>query len=369
MKALVMGGGKMGLAIAYDMARSGADVQVGDVNKDCMKNMPMLSGMAEFVHVDAGDARQVEDAMRGKDVVISALPYDFNYGMAKMAIKCGANFCDLGGNIDIVEKELLLDEKARGAGLAVIPDCGLAPGTTNVLSSYLIEKADAEEMHIRVGGLPQNPEPPLGYAIVFSVHGLVNEYVEKARIIRNGRVEEVDSLTGIESISFDEYGFGELEAFYTSGGTSTLPKTFLGRVKELDYKTIRYRGHCEKIKFLKDMGFFEDDARRFTEKIMERALGGGKSVRDVVLARLAAIGSAGNLSIDVVDRYDEKNGISSMMRTTGFPTSIIAQMVVNGDIEAKGAMPPEACVPPEKFIGELKKRGIAVTEKSNVSDG
>ena len=384
MDALVLGGGRMGLAIAYDMAKSGADVQLGDVNERCMEKLPVISDMVEFLRIDASDVGQAGEAMRGKDVVISALPYDFNYGMAKMAIGHGANFCDLGGNIDIVERELSLDGKAREAGVAVIPDCGLAPGTTNVIASHLIEKTDASEMHIRVGGLPQKPKPPLGYALVFSVHGLINEYIEKARIIRGGEVAEVESLTGIESISFDRYGFGELEAFYTSGGTSTLPETFRGRIDELDYKTIRYRGHCDKIRFLKDMGFFEGDNRRFTERIMEKALGGAAGgggegggggasggngmagdVRDVVLARWTAAGGGSGsdtVSMDMVDYYDEKEHISSMMRTTGFPTSIIARMIVNGDIEEKGVMPPERCVPPGKFISELGKRNINIRE-------
>ena len=102
-----------------------------------------------------------------------------------------------------------------------------------------------DELHIRVGGLPQNPRPPLDYQIVFSVEGLINEYVERARVIRGGELVEVESMTELESLDFPE-PFGRMEAFQTSGGTSTLPETFLGKVRDLDYKTIRYPGHCER---------------------------------------------------------------------------------------------------------------------------
>ncbi len=357
MNMLVLGGGKMGLAIAHDLVKNGAEVQIGDVDKGCIKNMPRLLDKVEFVHIDASNAHQVEDAMKKKDAVISALPYDFNYSMAKTAVKCKANFCDLGGNIEIVERELSLHEKAMEAGVTIIPDCGLAPGTTNILAAHLIKKADAREMHIRVGGIPLNPEPPLNYALVFSVHGLINEYVEKAKIIRKGKLAEVESLTGLEDISFPE--FGRLEAFYTSGGTSTLSQTFLGKLDELDYKTIRYAGHCDKIRFLRDMGFFDGKARSFTEKTLERAL--NKKTEDVVLARLTALGKD-TVSMDMID-YCDGEGISAMMRTTGFPTSIIAQMIVNGDTGEGGALPPEKCVPPGKFMHELQKRNIMLREK------
>lgn len=355
MKALVLGGGKMGRAIAYDLVKSGAEVQIGDVNVEHIRSSYLLD-KADIVKVDANNASEVEQAMKKKDVVVSALPYDFNYKMAKTAIKCNTNFCDLGGNTDVVEKELSLHEVAKKAGVTIIPDCGLAPGMTNVIASYLIKKANAKEMHIRVGGLPQNPEPPLNYALVFSVHGLINEYIEKAKIIKNGKVVEVESLTGLEDISFSE--FEELEAFYTSGGTSTLPETFHGVLNELDYKTIRYKGHCEKIKFLKDMGFFDDRYRQFTEEVMEKAL--NKKGDDMVLARWIASGEH-SIVADIVDYCD--GDISAMMRTTGFPTSIIAQMIVNGDIEKRGALPPERCVPPEKFIKELEKRNIIIKER------
>src|SRR6185436_14645703 len=146
------------------------------------------------------------------------------------------------------------DAEARAAGINIIPDCGLAPGMVAVLVAHGASKFETlDEVHIRVGGLPQDPKPPLDYQLVFSVEGLINEYIEPARVIRDGRITTVESMTEVESLDFPA-PFGTMEAFQTSGGTSTLVETYLGNVRELDYKTIRYPGHCEKFKTMIDLG-------------------------------------------------------------------------------------------------------------------
>ncbi|KAA0004017.1 MAG: hypothetical protein FE044_00795 [Thermoplasmata archaeon] len=332
---LVIGAGKIGVAIQHDLIKNGIEARICDVFE---KELP------NFFVMDARDTNALIKEMKGEDVVISALPYDFNYKIAKIAIKTKTNFIDLGGNSRIVEKELALHEEAREAGITIIPDCGLAPGMSNVVAHHLWEQG-AREIHIRVGGLPVNPKPPLNYALVFSIHGLINEYVEDAIIVRNGEITRVESLTGLEEIEIEGRKF---EAFYTHGGTSTLPKTLHG-VKELDYKTIRYKGHCEKILLLKQLGFFDDDARKFSEKILEKAL--PKNERDFVIAKIYSE----NMEAFLIDYHD---GIfSAMQRTTAFPTAIIAKMVADGKIE-KGAYPPEIAINFDEFINELRKRNI-----------
>ncbi|MEM2935288.1 MAG: saccharopine dehydrogenase C-terminal domain-containing protein [Candidatus Thermoplasmatota archaeon] len=335
--ALVFGAGKMGRAIAYDLMKQGIDVRICDIKDAKLEN---------FFKLDARKKENVEREMKKEDVAISALPYDFNYKLAKIAIKTKTNFLDLGGNSDIVRKELMLDEKAKKAGISIIPDCGLAPGMTNIIAYHIWE--NAKEMHIRVGGLPQQPKGVLKYSLFFSVHGLLNEYIEDSIIIRNGSVCKVKSLTGIEKIYFK--GFKSLEAFFTHGGTSTLLETMKG-VRNLDYKTIRYAGHAEKIKILKELGFFEKDSRKFTEKILEKNL--SKDEKDVVLARIYSEKRAAEL----IDYYDEKENFSAMARTTGFPTSIIAKMIIEGEVE-KGAKPPEFAIDGNKFLKELNRRKI-----------
>jgi len=213
----------------------------------------------------------------------------------------------------------------------------------------------------------------LNYQLVFSVEGLINEYVEVARVIRDGKITEVESMTEIESLSFD--GFPPLEAFQTSGGTSTLPDTFLGKIRELDYKTIRYAGHCEKFKTMIDLGlcsseeivadFAKVTPRKVFGELLQKHLPADGP--DYVLVRLDFVGKKDGetkrLRYDIVDKQDESTGMSAMMRTTAFPASIIAQMMARGDVLMRGATPQEKAIDAEKFVAELAKRNIGISEK------
>jgi lysine 6-dehydrogenase len=311
--------------------------------------------------------------MRGHGSVISCVNYWYNVELSKAAIAAGANFCDLGGNNYIVDEQLALDEEARRAGINIIPDCGLAPGMVSILAMHGAQRFDEiEEIHIRVGGLPQNPKPPLDYQLVFSVEGLINEYVEVARVIRAGQITEVDSMTEIESLAFDD--FPPLEAFQTSGGTSTLPETFLGKIRDLDYKTIRYAGHCEKFKTMIDLGLCSSEEipvdfqkvtpRKVLGELLTKNLPADEP--DYVLVRLEFVGKANGetkrLRYDIVDRQDEETGLSAMMRTTAFPASIIAQMMASGDVLMRGATPQEKAIDAEKFVAELERRNIVIKQ-------
>jgi lysine 6-dehydrogenase len=230
---------------------------------------------------------------------------------------------------------------------------------------------EVSEIHIRVGGLPQDPKTSLKYQLVFSVEGLINEYVEKARVIRSGEIIEVESMTEVESLSFE--AFTPLEAFQTSGGTSTLPDTFLGKVDALDYKTIRYAGHCGKFKTMIDLGLCSSEdvevdgqkvkPRRVLGELLQKHLPADEP--DYVLVRLDFVGSrsgeTAQLRYDIVDKYDADTGLSAMMRTTAFPASIIAQMMAGGDVLTRGATPQEKAIDPEKFVAELERRNINIT--------
>ena len=340
--------------------------------------------VAATVGTDRIDARQVDasnyadivELFRGHDSVISCVNYWYNVSLSKAAIEVGANFCDLGGNNYIVDEQLALDAEAKAAGINIIPDCGLAPGMVSILAMHGAARFDSvEEIHIRVGGLPQDPQPPLNYQLVFSVEGLINEYLEVARVIRDGKITEVDSMTEIESLSFD--GFPPLEAFQTSGGTSTLPDTFLGNIRELDYKTIRYAGHCEKFKTMMDLGLCSSEEimvdfqkvkprKVFGELLQQHLPADGP---DYVLVRLEFSGTPKTedqkpktLRYDIVDKQDEATGMSAMMRTTAFPASIIAQMMASGDVISRGATPQEKAIDPTRFVAELERRNIQIAQ-------
>lgn len=368
----------MGLGAAFDLAHNSdcESVTVADVDVERARAVVATVGSEKLraAEIDVANQEDVVRLMRGHDAAISCVVYHHNLRLARAAIEARTNFCDLGGNNAVVQSELALDEEARRAGINIIPDCGLAPGMVSVLAAHGASRFEnLEELHIRVGGLPQNPRPPLNYQIVFSVEGLINEYVERARVIRNHTIVEVDSMTEIERVRFPA-PYEEMEAFQTSGGTSTLPETFLGRVRELDYKTIRYPGHCEKFKLLIDLGLAASEEmevegarvrpRRVLGEMLLRHLPADEP--DVVLILLEFRGTrAGQseteiLRYQIIDRFDERTGLSAMQRTTAFPASIIAQMMARGEITEKGAIPQERCVPTESFMAALDARNIKV---------
>lgn len=377
MKILVLGAGRMGHGAAFDLVHNSPDVAsvtVADFHLDKAEAVAKaVGGNIVAKQIDASNYEDIVALFRGHDSVISCVNYWYNVSLSKAAIEVGANFCDLGGNNYIVDEQLALDEQAKAAGVNIIPDCGLAPGMVSILAMHAASKFETvDEIHIRVGGLPQDPQPPLNYQLVFSVEGLINEYIEVARVIRDGKITEVESMTEIESLEFD--GFPPLEAFQTSGGTSTLPDTFLGKIKELDYKTIRYAGHCEKFKTMIDLGLcssepivadFQNVVPRkvFGELLQEHLPADGP---DYVLVRVEVVGTRASLPArlryDIVDKQDESTGMSAMMRTTAFPASIIAQMMARGDVNLRGATPQEKAIDAEKFVQELDRRKISITE-------
>ena len=199
--------------------------------------------------------------MRGHDGVLSAVPYFFNLELAKAAMQRGATSPISAATTRWSSRNLRWHDQAQAAGVAIAPDCGLSPGMASILGGELLRRigGKADALKIYVGGLPQNPRPPFNYQLVFSVEGLINEYSEPAKILRDGKLLTVEPLTEVESFHMD--GFPELEAFHTSGGTSTLPETFQGQVGECFEKTLRYPGHVRMLRSLYDLGLFSSVKR------------------------------------------------------------------------------------------------------------
>ena len=377
MKALVIGAGMMGGTLAYDLAHSEGveNVILADVNEGRARTVAhTIGGTVEARAIDVNYYDDVIELMSNVDVTIGATTYTHNTMLTKAAIEAKTHFCDLGGNMAVVDRQLAMDAQAKKANVCILPNCGLAPGLACVIAAGGAKQFErVNEIHIRVGGLPQHPQPPLNYQLVFSAEGLINEYIEPAEVIYNGEVKHVESMIDLEELEFPA-PFGKLEAFNTSGGVSTLTRMFKGKIKKLDYKTIRYKGHCEKFKTLLDLGFASAEpiavgnsvrtARELFEELLRRKLPANGP--DVVLMRITISGMIGNskktLAYEMIDYYDEKLKMTSMMRTTAFPTSIIAQMVAKGIITARGIVPPEQCVPFEPFMAELKKRNIQIKE-------
>ena len=380
MKLLVLGAGLQGGAAAFDLLRRSDIERVGVVDQDSerIERLRLRLGDRRLaMHaVDVADSDRVADVMQEYDACLSAVPYWFNVELTRAAIAAGIHFCDLGGNNAVVGEQLAQDAAAQDAGVTVVPDCGLAPGMANVLAAHAMRKLDdTAALRIRVGGLPLHPRPPHDYQLVFAVEGLINEYVERCIVVRDGVKLSVEPLTEIESIEFPE-PFGTLEAFHTSGGLSTLARTFAGKVRDMDYKTIRYPGHAIRMRALYDLGLFDtrpvaldDDVavqpRALTAHLMRQRLTGDGP--DVVLVRVTAIGTKHGgrrrIEYEIVDHRDPNHGITAMMRCTAYPASIVLQMLASGRIVTRGVVVQERAVPPEEFIAELGQRGIRVVEK------
>ena len=376
MKIILIGAGMQAQAIAYNLSSREEVDEIIVADRDLSRAERIAKRLRDTRIVprklDVSAVRAVREAMDGCSVAISAVPYFFNLNLAEAAVESGVSFCDLGGNNTIVAGELALDAQAKEAGVTIIPDCGLAPGLVNILASAAVEDLDtAESVSIRVGGLPQHPRPPLGYQIVFSPHGLINEYMEPSTVLRNGEIVTVPSLTEREEISFS-HPYEQLEAFHTSGGSSTLPQTLHGRVSNLEYKTIRYPGHLDRVKAMADLGFFDNDPqeidgidvipREVAVHLLREHLSFDEP--DVILLRVSARGTiAGEqreIRYEMIDNYDQSTGLSAMMRTTGFPIAQVAFMIANGAITARGAIPQEKCVPTQPFLSGLLEHGLRI---------
>jgi len=378
-RVLVLGCGKMGSAIAMDMAQSDevSKVVLGDFNEKKTEQLAarLESDKVSGQRVDVMDQQATKKLMKNVDIVVNALPYEISFLAGKTAVEAGVHLVDLSYE----EQHWKLDTPAKEAGVTLVPDCGVAPGLANVLAGYGVSLMDeAEEIHILCGGIPQKPVPPLGYRIVFSTQGLVDMYCEKARIVMNGKIVEVDTLSGLEKVEFP--GVGELEAFYTDG-LSTLLRTMKGKVKNMDEKTARWPGHAEKIRAFRDTGFFStepiqvDDVKIIPRKVAVSIL--DKTIRlggeeDVTVLRVDVTGKKDGNKVEhsfvMVDFFDKQRRVTSMARTTGYTASIVGRMVARGDIKERGVVPPEIALVGKfkRFTSELADRGIRVQEISRV---
>lgn len=377
MKFLVLGAGAMGSAAAYDLARGdGVDlVVVADADgarAEAVAESSRSKGSAPLqgIGLDAGDPAAVARAMKGIDGVLSAVPYFYNLRLAEAAIEAGAHFCDLGGNNTVVAQTLGLDARAKARKVSLVPDCGLAPGMVSVWVKDHFERLDkTESVKIRVGGLPVKPTGALNYMRVFSVHGLINEYIEPVVAIRKGKIVTLEPLVDREELTFPA-PFGKLEAFTTSGGTSTLPETYRGKIRDLDYKTIRYPHHGVVFRSMYELGFFASEPvevdgvriapRKLATALLEKNL--PSRGKDAVLVRVESVGKKGGKTLRIRDQlvaYENKAGHTAMMQTTAYPAAIVCRMMADGRIPRGGARPQERCVPTGEFFAELAARKIA----------
>ena len=333
---------------------------------------PNVGKRLSLVKLDVLDPAAVRGVMQGHTTVSNALPYYFNLDVTKSAIEVGLHYADLGGNTEIVFNQKKHDAPARARDVSVIPDCGLAPGMVNVLAAEGIRRVgEADSVKIYVGGLPQHPEPPLNYQIVYSLEGALDYYTTPSWVLRDSKPARVEALTELETLSFPP-PVGTLEAFHTGGGISTLPWAYEGRVRTMEYKTLRYPGHVAVMRPIRELGLLDltPISVKGKEIVPRDAFIATVSPklakptgRDLVALRVDVRSANGkHAAWELLDYFDEARGISAMMRTTGYSLSITGLMQSDGRIAGRGVQTPDEAVPFDAYVEELRKRGVEIRE-------
>jgi lysine 6-dehydrogenase len=370
---LIVGAGMMGRAAAYFFRNHPLGpyrVLLTDADEAVLDESAAFlapGGHLDTMRLDVTRSDNLIRALTDVKVCLSCVPYFYNPMIAKACLSLGVSYVDLGLKTETTDEILGMDADAKARSVSLVPDTGFSPGLINILVWELVnrfKKCDA--VRVLAGGLPQVPTGPLKYTQFFSIHGLVNEYFEDAREIRNGKMVTVPSLSDIETVQFP--GVGELEAFVTSGGTSTLPRTLEGKVNHLSYKTLRYPGHMAALQSLRDLGLAEThlygfhgcqvSPRDMLIKVLEAKL--PKNVPDVVLLRVVATGDGGREEkIELTVKEDAKIGLSAMEQLTGFSAAAVTLAVHEGKVPA-GAQTPEQAVPFSWMKEHLGKFGISL---------
>ena len=379
MRMLVLGAGLQGSACAYDLLQNPevSQVRLADLRFDHLPEFlkPHSGPRLIPTTLDVRDHDAVLAVMRESDAVMSAIPYYFNLSLAECAVEAGVHFCDLGGNTEIVFQQKSLAERAAAKGLTIVPDCGVAPGMVNILAEYGIRQLDSvASVRIYVGGLPQNPQPPLNYQVVYSLEGVLDYYTTRSWVLRDGQRTQVTALSEREPVEFPA-PVGTLEAFHTAGGLSTMAFRYEGVIPEMEYKTLRYPGHAEIMHTIRELGLLDIEpvdvkGIKVAPRDVFLTVVGPKLAKakgpDLLALRVTVRGTkdgrAAERRFDLVDRYDENHGISAMMRTTGYSLSITGQMQARGQVGPPGVWTPDECMPAEAYIAELRARGIELRE-------
>ncbi len=376
---VVLGAGRQGVAAAYDLARHGAAERITLLDRDlaiARSGAERLNRLLDRRVADAavGDASQPQtlaSLLAEADGLLSAASYRFNLGLARLAVETRTHMVDLGGHTSIVREQLALDRDAKRAGIALVPDCGMGPGMNVTLALAAMDLLDeAEEVRIYDGGLPQDPKPPWNYALFFSAEGLVNEYEDEAYFLRGGEVTPIPALTDLEELEIPP--LGKLEAFVTSGGLSTMPWTFAGKLRVLENKTLRYPGHAHLLQSLRTLGLFGREPipvgnvtvvpRDLLIALFDLSLS-DPEVRDVcvmhVRARGTVDGCPAEAQVNLVDRHDPTTGFQAMEKLTGWHAAIVLAHAVRGGIPP-GATPIERALSGDRFLAAAPARGWKV---------
>lgn len=379
MKSVQIGCGLVGSIIANDMSRSGFDVTVADLNEKVLSDLKSENTELKTAVVSCTDEAKLPEIIKDANVVTAGVPGRFGRKMMETVIRSGKNLCDISFMPEDFEE---LDGLAKEHGVTVIPDIGVAPGMSNFLvgrGAALLD--EVENAVIYVGGIPNKPVPPFNYQITWSAADVIEEYTRPARYIKNYRTDVIEAMGDLDQKDFP--GVGRLETFITDGLRSLMKNI---KAKNMQERTMRWPGHVEQMRLLRDMGLFEEK---------KRVLGGFEVVprdvacdllfpmwkmdpekgdRDLTVMQIEVSGYKDrdlvSYTWDLCNIFDEKTWKNSMGRCTGSTCSIFAQALVKGLIKEKGVISPEKLANSDELyefvMSEQTKRNIIYTESVKV---
>ena len=373
MHICILGAGRVGSAMAIDLAQDKQfDITVVDRDSNALQKLKKIKGIATM-RDDLSKPATVKRLISSADLVIDAVPGFMGFQTFKTVIESGRNVVDIAF---FPEDPFELDTLAKKNNVIAVMDCGVAPGMSNVLIGHVSQLLDeVYRAVIYVGGLPVVREWPYEYKAVFSPIDVIEEYTRPARYVENGQQVTREALSDPELLHFP--GIGTLEAFNTDGLRTLMHTIDCPNMKE---KTMRYPGHIDKMKVLRETGFFSDkpvsiNGTRvrpidFTSKLLFPMWELKEGEEDLTVMQVMVEGSCKGKNYRykyfLLDRFDPVTNTTSMARTTGYTATVVARMIAQGLYKDKGVSPPEylgkkkTCV--EFILQGLKDRGIEYHE-------
>lgn len=379
-KIIVLGGGMVGSAMAIDLSKN-HQVTLSDIQQDTLSKVQENNKELDLLCLDVTDEIALKNALYPFDLVVCAVPGFLGYKTLKNIIEAKKDVVDISF---FPEDALELNTLAKENGVTAIVDCGVAPGMSNIILGYYNELLKISSFDCLVGGLPKVKKWPFNYKAPFSPVDVIEEYTRPARYIENGKLIIRDALSDVEIIEFEKVG--SLESFNSDGLRSlifTLPH--IANMKE---KTLRYPGHVDYIRVLKESGFFDENIieikgvpispLEFTSKILfnEWRLGETEEELTVMKISISGTNSKGKkeeIIYELYDEYNERTNTSSMARTTGYTATAAANLIIEKLFNEKGVFPPEL-VGKHKVcfnfvMHHLKERNVIYKKETTITDG
>lgn len=373
-RIVVLGCGRVGALMAIDLAaHAELDVTAVDARAEALRRLKSRARV-KIKKADLSDPGTVSALVEGFDVAVGSVPGSIGFATMKAVIKAGVNYADISF---FPEDPFRLDGLARARGVTAVVDCGVAPGLSNMIVGHVHSTLErTQSVTIMVGGLPKKRVQPWEYKAPFSPPDVLEEYTRPARLVRKGRVVTLPALTDVEQVKLP--GVGILEAFNTDG-LRTLIRTI--RARNMTEKTLRYPGHADKARLLRDTGLLDKREIRVGEALVRPLdvtsrllfplweLDEGEEEFTVMRVEIGGRkdGRRVRYSYDLLDRYDKRTGDTSMARTTGFPNAIVAHLMATGEFSHEGVCPPEYIGRNARVfrevIQELRRRGVRLRRR------